>query len=603
MGMKGQVEFIVIIALIVLAIVAVFVVINMVAVPESNDISGLGEEKKVIVDSINDLVQRTALAGMKAVYFYGGIPSNSTVKYGMSDVNVWRDCTGNKKPDIGKDLEEIIKMGLNSILKERMDFYGKDVLLSLNDMTVEVNIQKNNLDFRVTIPTQIENISSPGIYTVTIPSMLSEIVSFSDGFMTAAGEGMLENITMASIKHSSGDGWLPLSGIMTGCDRIYFLDESKTKENLETAIRYTLSHMQTGDTFEIAGNPFYQTTSSGMNIGFVYPEEWDIDSNLEFTPNPILIEPRDIVPFSYACTMPFDVSYSFRYPAVVVLDDPLFDDLFKFAVMVNIDDSSPSKRCKNSYTMTYDEDYNDLCFRRDDCPFRINVKDDFGVPVEGAEVLFDRCYLGRTDSSGSLESSIPCFIGELNVKSEGHGVYSSMEKADDLNGKSVTLGGIPTRVILNLMGVPLKKEGMGYSVTGDAQSINGLGDPLSVTAYIHPYLSSGSGFILTNTYGGTYSDSMEFFPTGKYIYKAIFTVGNNQTGGSVGYMETIISLDRNSGNLYVYLPVVTEDGQGEFRGSIDLNDIDSFSSLFAKCGIESISSLVQRFDVPCDNNG
>ncbi len=602
MGAKGQVEFIVIIALIILAIVAVFVVVNLVAVPESNDISGLGEEKKVIVDSINNFVQRTALAGMKAIYSYGGIPSNNTVKYGMSDVNVWRECTGSIKPDIGKELEEIVKIGLNSVLEEDMDFYGKDVRLFLNDMTVEVTIQKNNVDFRVTIPTQIGNISSPGVYTAKIPSMLSDIISFSDDFMEDVEGGILENLTLTSIKYSSGTGWLPLSGMMTGCDKVYFLDEKQTKENLETLITYTLSHLQTGKTFEVSDNPFYQITETGLDIGFVYPDEWDIDSNLEFTPNPILIEPRNIVPFSYACTIPYDVSYSFRYPAIIVVDDPLFDDLFKFAVMVNIEDSSPSKRCKNSYLMTYDEDYRDLCFQRDDCPFRINVRDDFGAPVEGAEVLFDRCYLGKTDSTGSLESSIPCFMGELSVKSEGHGVHGSLEKADDLNGKSITLGGIPDRVILNLMAVPLKKESMGYSVTGDAKTINSLSVPLSVTAYIHPYLSSGSGFILTNNDGSVYSDSMEFFPTGKYMYKAIFTVGNNQTGGNVGYLETIISLDGNSGNLYVYLPVVTENEQGDFGGSIDLKDIDSFSALFANCGIESVSPFTQIVEA-CDNNG
>ncbi len=601
MGVKGQVEIIAVVVLIVLAIGAVLVTLNLFAVPDNREVSGLGEEKKVIVDSLNDLVLRTARLGLQSVYRHGGVLSDRTVKYGMSSVNLWRDCEGMKIPDMEAQLENITEHGLKSVLSEEMDFYGKDVRLSLGKMSADVTAMKGAVDFEVTIPTEIEGISSHGTYTASVPSRLSEIISFSRDFTEESGKNLLENLTLTSIKHSSGDRWLPLSGVMTGCEELYFLDNEGARNNLEELIRYTLSHLDTGD-YPETDEPFYTVTQTGLDIGFIYPSEWDMESSMEFSPNPIIIEPDNIIPFSSECIMPYRVSYSFRYPAVVVIDDPLFGGLFRFGVIVDIEDSSPSETCRDSYADTADGDYQSICHERDDCPARILVKDDYGNPIGGAEIMFDKCYLGETDSSGLLESTIPCFVGELKVKGKNHGVYSSMEKADDLDGKTITLGEFPENVVTSLMGVPVKQEEGSYSVMGDAMSIESFENPLAVTAYLYPYLSPEAGFLLTNDMEGIFSDTLEFRPTGNYIYRAVFTVTNNQTGGTVGYADALISLDRDSGHLYTYLPVVTMDGGGDFTGSISTGDAGELSSLLLGCGIETISAEIQETG-SCEGNG
>lgn len=600
--LSGQVEIAVIVAFVLIA-VAVVLVSSSGFVADSGQplVTGKGEEKKLVRDSILSSIGNLAREELKRTYRTGGIAGSqgSGVKYGPEEVGIWGDCEGTEIPDLEGALEEGLERSILGLFERKMVFFGRNVSLDLGKTAVDAAVQENGVRFDVDMPTMVEGSAISQPYSVLIRSRLMDIMDVSEEITKRNHDSrFFESATLNTILHSNPEiEWMPTVDLLTGCGSIFFATEGEMVGSAESLAKYTVSHtVFNRSVLDLPGNPFYVLglSDSGLEVSFVYPDGWELERNFDVEPDPVLFYPKPVLSFSSACIETLDVGYSLRYPVVVLVEDDRLGEMFRFVLMVNIEGNKPG--C--GFSKGAGTSYHERCVMEAECAAGVEVRDSEGIPVGGALVTFGECSLGKTDASGRLNSQSPCMVGELSVSREGYGGHESLVKAEDLRDYRVVLEKEGEIIPVCFYGVPMEPGRRMTGKTYEDYSVSGEPKPLDMFTgdyFALAYMKKGSGetVLLNNMMPGGFSGEAQMVME-PGVYDVFGVVVENATGKTVGYAQgTYLSVGDEEG-LYLYLPVV-----GDVGDSLSPSEVYTMEEALGPCGIDAVSAGEQAISVPC----
>jgi hypothetical protein len=610
---KGQVEFIVIVALIIIAVTAVILVSRQAVVTQPPP-SGIPEEAKTIKDSVTNLIR----AGVKddpnsvltRIYNQGGaLKPAFSVKFGAFDTAVWSACGETTSPDVKKEIGAGIMEYLRANLKDKMEFYGKNVAFDFSKSRYEVDIFKDRVNIRIFLPTKVETYDIQQPYEISVDTKLSDVLDFSKNFINDTGKSrFFEVITLASMAHSNPDSdyWVPVAGIQTGCGNPLFKTRSQLLPGIKEIIKYTVSHVVfNAQPLKLAENPFYPINNvggklyPGLQVAFAYPPSWDseIDKNFMFAPDPLRVVPKPTMPLIPLCMGPYSVAYTFRYPVVIMVEDSKLNQWFKFAVMVDVQNTQPGACTANLGNAS---EYSVMCVTEAKCDASVTVKNTTGSPVEGADVSFYTCDVGVTDKSGVVQGKIPCMISELHVYKAGYRSFGDLLTSGEVSDKTVTLEKTQDNVMVHFKGLEtlattMTGGGISYSIPGGSRNIMDFGKNLTVFLAFSPvnpnYFTDEDSPLLVTNYDDEGNLVSEANVSGlqPVAYKVTASIADAKDENKiipVGYINTSFGFREGENEIYVYLPFVSKIGDSDLPESgIDPSEADKLTyAVNARCG-------------------
>lgn len=603
MDRKGQVEFIVILGLLVVIAVVVFYsyqsgILGPVISPDAS----LAEE------SVSSLIRTAAYDTLTNMSLYGGylnadsFPMGSVTKDGK-EVPYWQRNGQVNYPDIHANFKE----GVRDYITENKDAfgsayteeYGKELVLG--NPSVSANFFSDRIELLVNMPTTLDGNAVPQPYTMTIATMLEEIKDFSVSYLTFAGSNRpLEYFTMGTVLFSpvnDGEHDVPLYVHLTECGDILYRDWFDIKSGMEYAIKTTLEHTYMPgkypqDVLHMTSHPKYSLPPlngkeyGDIDVNFFTPDDFELTpQTLQFVPNPVYVK-SELIPMTTICqSEPVFVKYFLNYPAITKVRDPLTNNIFRFATDVFIFNNTPGGWGEEGY-----QPDTSVC-ASPGCDADISVKDSTGNPVSDAALTFMGCILGRTDSSGSYSGEAPCGIGPLEVYKEGYGTYTEMYSIEELDGVSVTLYGTPG-VNLHFYEVHVQE----LEIT-QQYLINDKGLDYINTRHQNQFAHMSFYSYSENEF---YQNSFENrvgrisnIPADNY-YVAGILITNGLASGEFLYDYTITEgLDGK--DLYIYLPYL-EGFESIEDDEAYMEKVDHLTTVLDKCGLGPISdSPVEDF--------
>jgi len=628
---KGQVEFVVIAALVIIAIVVVILASRQFVI-NPPVITGIPDEAKTIKDTIMNLMKAGVNERLALLYNQGGTfrPGNS-VKFGMFDTEVWLACGNQIIPDVSQEIGAAILDYLRENLQDEMDFYGKKTQFDFSKSKYEVEIFKDTISIRVYLPTLVEAYEMPQPYEIVVQSKLYDVLELSKNLVKDASEtSFFEMVTLTTMMNMNpaNQTWTPTAGAIAGCGNYLFKTRNQLLPGIKEVMRYTASHIVWNNKgLRLAENPFYPLTGVGgkeypnMDVMFAYPYSWDseIDRYFSFSPDPLRVIPRPPIPLVPFCMSSYVVNYNLRYPIMVMIHDSILNQWFKFAVMVNIENTQPGN-C--SVQMGNSSQYAKVCVSNAKCDARITVKNSTGNPVEGADVGFYICDVGTTDNKGVAEGKIPCMISELGVFKEGYRSYGDLLVSDDLKDKTIKMIRVAKNVSIYMKGLKtyayddagdgVDDDGkfVSYAVTDKAKDITNLGfdefdKNLSVTIAFSPvdpnYFTGEDTPLIVLNYdiNGQAVSAINVSGLQPIAYNISVAVNTEDGDDSlpVGFLNTSYTIKEGQTSLYFYIPVVVkEDGLYDLDApGIDPSEADQLTGLVTTtCG-----AVVSKDEISC----
>jgi len=529
--MKGQVEFVVILGILVIAVVAVYFAWQGFA-PTTAPVA-VTQEQKVVQESINNFIRAGALDTLRKLSLYGGWlePQTNSVTYLGKQVNYWQYQGSVNYPDLQANLIS----GITSYLRaNRASIEGSLAAknVTVGEPAVSAQVLDNRIILTVNMPTTMKGSPIPQPYTVTIQTRLGEIYGFSKKLAAStAQDRFIEYSVLSSMALSPFENDVqitPLTIYLTDCGQHVFKDWWDIKAGIEDRIEVTLAHIYMPgkvplNTMDTASHPKYIVPPVdgkiyNLDVSFFTPDDFALTpTTLQFTPNPITAVSQPVPQTPYCRSDPVNVKYYFTFPAIVEIKDPLTDNLFRFAVSVYVKDNLPgSWEDLGGYATTEQQ----LVCENPGCTASLTVVNSAGVPIPGASVSFMGCILGRTDDSGRLVSSAPCGAGRLVVQANGYGSYDENLDHSQLVEKTITL---PKKVFLTLNL---------YEVV--VQNVTALGAQAGTQTFwidaIGPDEVGGINHINTDPDHGNEVAYINFYNQGRYALEQNPVAYNTQTG-------------------------------------------------------------------------
>jgi hypothetical protein len=464
---KGQAEFVAILAIVIIALVAIIVALNQLSIFPFAPTTGIEEQQKTIKDSVNNLIKAGIQEILVDIYNQGGYsdPPGNSISFGDTKVPVWQECVDVEIPDVEEEIRSGIESFLIEELGQEMIFFGKKVKFDYSDMKADVRIIPGRIEADIYLKTMVEGYEISMPYSTSFDSDLYGILEFSEAFSQGVNDTKffeIVTITSALLSNPESGSWVPISGVRTGCFNPFFLSKDQAVQRMDDIIDYTVSHVVWDKaTLRSSSNPFYPVNTMkdkryDLDVEFHYPD-WDLRDNMKTSQDPLKIIPKRIklnqgpisLPMPNFCMDYYGFAYSFRYPVVVSVKDDFNGLVFKFAVMSTVEGNSPSY-CETELGESRGEN---LC-KVSDCEIGLRVVDELGRAVPGADVLFHDCDLGKTDSLGMIRSNVPCMISELKVYKEGYKAFGDFNSYSEFDGKEIEIKKVDT-VSVHFIGVPM----------------------------------------------------------------------------------------------------------------------------------------------------
>jgi hypothetical protein len=618
---KGQVEFVVIAALIIIAI-AVMILASRQFVINPPVTTGIPDEAKTIKDAVMNLIKAGTNDRLALIYNQGGtFRPGYSVKFGMFDTEVWLACGNQKIPDVSQEIGAAILDYLRENLQDEMNFYGKNTQFDFSKSRYEVEIFKDKISIRIYLPTLVEAYEMPQPYEVIVDSKLYDVLELSKNLVKDASEtSFFEMVTLATMINTNPENktWTPLAGARAGCGNYLFRTRTQLLSGIKEVARYTASHIVWNNRgLRLAENPFYPLTGVGgkdysdMDVMFSYPTSWDseMDKYFTFSPDPLRVIPKPPIPLVPFCMSSYAVSYNLRYPIIVMVHDSILNQWLKFGVMVNIEDTAPGN-C--SVQMGNASQYAKLCISNAKCDAEIKVKNTTGDLMQGVDVGFYICDLGTTNEKGVVEGKIPCMISELSAFKPGYKSYGDLVSSDDLKDKTVKMTRVAENISIYMKGLKTYASGDGldgtdddgkyanYAVVDKAKDIADLGYDefdlnLTTTIAFSPadpnYFTGEDTPLVILNYDNNWNavsavNVSGLLPIGYNILVAVNTEDGDDSL-PVGFLNTSYTLQEGQTSLYFYIPVVVK-GDGLFdldAPGIDASEADQLTNLaISTCG-------------------
>ncbi|MFH1237452.1 MAG: hypothetical protein V1648_03555 [Candidatus Aenigmatarchaeota archaeon] len=617
---KGQVEFIVIVALVIIGVV-VFVIASRQSIIPTAPTSGIPEEAKTIKDAVMNLMRAGVKEKLTLLYNQGGALNPSlSVKFGAFDTAIWSACGQNSIPDISKEIGSGILSYMRENLEDEMDFSGKTAKFDFTKARTEVDIVKDAINIRIYLPTKVETYDVQQPYEIVVASKLYDVMDFSKNFVDENSKTrFLEHVTLRNLMISNPESeyWVPGPGTtQIGCGNPLMKTRRQLLPGIEGIIKYTVSHITFNNPtpLRIAENPFYNIYAvngkyyPGLQVAFAYPSYWDTQINKYFamSKEPLRLIPKPIAPLIPFCMAISDVSYSFRYPTVLMVEDASMNQWFKFAVMVDINNTQPGQ-CDAEFGK--ESEYDRVCITDAKCTAKITVKNTTGLPVEGASVNFYICDVGTTDKNGVAEGNIPCMISELHVYAVGHRSYGDLFRSDELLDKKVTLQTVEDKIKIHFK---VLETYAGTSIgDGIYDSYDVKDDSIDITefpdAYGHKNLTAFISFTPKSPNYFTGEDTAVMFanfdennvltavmnisgiqPVSYEVTASLADTTDDEKSLPVGFINTSIDIPEGTQDIYIYMPYVTRTNGGMLmltEPGIDPAEADKMTTLlYNKCG-------------------
>jgi hypothetical protein len=588
-GMKGQIEIVVIIALILVSLVAAVLLLQqMVTTPGPSP--GIEHEAKTIKDSVNNLIGVGLREVMVKIYDqggYSGLGGAELVEYGGTGVPVWQACEKLSIPDVEQEIGNGVSQYLRSNLKDEMYFFGKKVKFDFQNAKAEVKILNDKVEVGIYLPTTVEGYEMPLPYAASINSDLRKVLDFSGNFVNdAKSTRFFETITMESIIFSNPDSpdWMPVTGSENECYKYITKRRQELVPAMKNIADYVATHfVWNREPARRAGNPFYPLNTVGgkqydLDVMMDYPDEWNMDGNLFFSPDPVRINPKPMsidlgiidIPLPLTCLDVYGVSYSFRYPLVTAVHDRVMNQWFKFAVMVEVKKNGLGD-CEG---MLEEPAVKAMCGQDARCRINITAVDEDGAPVPDAQAEFYECDLGKTDENGNLIASVPCGVSEIKLLKEGYKSFGNLTSYHQLDNTTVTMQRM-RNVTFHFYGVPMGArfydsnnpgKFMQYIVIPSVR-IKSIDQFNKVVVYLsmkpkqkNIFTKEDPHLLITNIVNTT---SMELgnnettMGVSFNTFEALAIAKNMTSSGEaeMGYLNTTVAIDKET-DVYVYVPVV-----------------------------------------------
>ncbi len=598
---KGQVEFVAIIGIIAVVIVAVYFAFTSVSpgVTPTAPVYTSAEQASV-AEAVNSFVRDGASETLRTLSTYGGHLSSQagSVTYLGKETSYWLKDGYVSYPDLRTNFIQGLRDYINSnkdALEESLAGQG----VEFGSATVSATMMANQVVATVNMPTTFKGGQVPQPYVITIPTKISDVYDFSKAFVEYQNnERFLEYATLGSMVSSpvtNNEKDVPIWITITRCGEYVFRTWADIQPGVDYAMKVTLAHIYLPGNVptgvgDVASYPKYPLPEmngksySDLDISFTLPDNFVLDrSTLQIEPDPIVSYARPVPRTGLCYGDPMLVNYHLKYPAVVVVKDPITGNLFKFAVSTMIQDNLPG----DWSTLGYDsDDQESICAARE-CPADIRVLDSTGSPIGGAAIKFAGCGLGSTDSDGLFSGLAPCAAGPLHVFKAGYGTYNQAKDESALRDITVTLPGMP-QLNVYFYEVPIENQS---DASGEKYFV-----------YDRTITSVGSDRVARLTlinsadlerYDMISEDDIEVLdhvPAGEYGFSSGLFSSDVSTiyGGVTGTYEITEAMDGKA--LYVYIPTISG------FGDIDNDDgrVDASSTLMDVMATLGISPLADE---------
>lgn len=637
---KGQIELVAIAGLIIIVLIVIFLIMQqfMVQPPIT---PGTGSEVKTVKDSINNFIQAGLMDVLVKIYSQGGYSNLAGVQgidFSGTKVPVWQACEKLSIPEVENEISIEVGKYIKNNLKDEIMFFGKNVKIDIPAVTAKATILKDSVKVEVYLPTYVEGNEVPIPYIVSVDSNLKEILEFSSNFVTDSSENrFFELITLITMFYTDSDNpyWTPVLGVRSDCGAPIVKRREEILAGMVKVAEYVASHaVWDKKPARSAENPFYPINTVGgkrydLDVMFSYPESWDMDGNFEFGPDPFVSTPKPMkieinkpikitLPVPRMCMDVYGVTYSFKYPIIVSVRDDVINQWFKFALLSEVRENAPGD-CIGDLDDPNTGYAKEICINQSKCGINFTVIDNHGNPVEGADVFFYECDLGKTDSQGRMINYVPCGISEVKVYKNGYKAFGNFTSYYQLSNTTIILGKTHNMTV-HFYGVPMEGFNpnydpestttyIGYRATGEPKPITDFSNTqVDITfkpKYMDIFTGEDSNIMETNQ-NFTSGEMLNNVTVDGVMYNEYTLVGKAYDTSS-NRNENYVDLGHNNGtmkienqtDLYVYYPVVEKwvwipgHLEGDMANSLDINEIEKLRRKFGYCGIEFFSFAEQ----------
>jgi len=444
---KGQVEIIVILAVVIVAVVAI-----LLATQTPSDVEPVSQEGRSVRNSLTNLITTAAGESLRTLSLYGGYdsPQPNSVQFLDDSVTYWQEDGDVTVPQAKQSFVRLTEKFINENKDSYVSGIGADIVVG--EATVTATFLDSKIDLSVVLPSSMNDQPLPSTYAISIPTKFGDILEFSEDFSLAeTRDRYLEYNTIASLLMSpieNGQHTTPLFISLTNCGDFVFKSWSDIKSAAEERVKVTLGHtympgkvpLNIGETTSFPKYTIPQFNGKrfeDIEVSFHLPDDFELTQpSFQFSPNPIIALASPVPMTSVCVSDPILINYFFNFPTIVRVKDPLTGNVFQFANKVFIKDNAPGDW---SELTGYEQELQTRICSDPQCPLNLQVNSLNGAPVEGADVSFMGCQVGITSPSGSLQTAIPCGIGPLQIYSSGYEAYSETFSSESLNPATVTV--------------------------------------------------------------------------------------------------------------------------------------------------------------------
>ena len=561
--------------------------------------TGRQKEIETIKDAITHSLRNGVRDVLQEIYRNGGyykLSGVKTVKYDFYDVPIWYDCDYVYYPNVEDEIKKGLKEYIENNFKSTMEFFGKKVMFNLNQVGIDTFLSDKKLDVTVRMKTKIEGGQEVDEYTLSLPTRIKKVIEFARDFTTEVNKTRFFEATFLGLLFRINKPEVYV--LLNRCGETFIKTRDEMLSDMKWFLKRFPSHIVFGRNVLAAGDePMYNIFMVNnkvypeFKVSFDYPSSWDLDSNFYANPSPAIFTALPSVPLVPVCVMRGSIEYTLRFPIVTRVEDEKEGKLFMFASMVNILDNY-AFACKGNLMEgkgVEAKEYEEICMKNLDCHANITVIDSEGNPVEGVNVMYYICSLGRTDANGRLSVAIPCIDSVLRLMKEGYVEYGEFYSHDELENITIEIKK-GNKIALHFYRVPIQGSGSwsngryaSYSVTNEPVEID---NSYFVTlTFVPEYPDFGySNVVPVILFNQNDEGAISSSANTSLLYPVTYNVSgnlvNNQTQFVTGYFNEEVSINEGVTDLYVYLPDVINA-----QGNINATETNKLFNLVKnKCG-------------------